>query len=312
QRFKSQPDWLQIWPGHGAGSACGKGLSAIPHSTVGYERRFNWAFAAEDEDQFVRLVLAGQPEPPAYFGLMKRVNKAGPAALGGLPRPEELPPERLAALVEAGGIVIDLRPAAEFAAAHIPGTLNFPHNRAFTSWVGSLLPYERDIHLLTGAGGGRSALHAARDLALIGMDTVRGWFPAEALDRWREAGRPLGRTRNVTAREAARLARDGAAVVDVRSRAEWDAGHVPGATHLPLGSLPRRLDELPPGQPLVLLCQGGGRSAIAASLLTARGAREVVNLPGGFTEWSAEGLPVERGDTSPIADLVVGPDVRRG
>jgi hydroxyacylglutathione hydrolase len=87
QRFKSQPDYLQIWPGHGAGSACGKGMSAIPHSTVGYERRFNWAFGVTDEAEFVRLVLEGQPDPPRYFGAMKRINKEGPRALGGLPRP---------------------------------------------------------------------------------------------------------------------------------------------------------------------------------------------------------------------------------
>ena len=311
QRFKSQPDWLQIWPGHGAGSACGKGLSSIPHSTVGYERRFNWAFAVEDEDEFVRLVLAGQPEPPAYFGLMKRVNQAGPEPLGGLPRPERLPADRLAGLLESGAIVVDLRPAAEYAAGHVPGTLNFPHNKAFTSWAGSLLPYGKDLHLIAGPDGERSAHDAARDLALVGMDTVRGWFPGDALDAWRAAGRPVGRTRNMTAREAEALARDGAAVLDVRSQGEWDAGHVPGASHVPLGSLPRRMDELPTGRPLVLLCQGGGRSAIAASLLTAHGVPEVVNVPGGFSEWSAEGLPVERGDTRSLADLVVGPVVKR-
>jgi hydroxyacylglutathione hydrolase len=311
QRFKSQPDYLQVWPGHGAGSACGKGLSAIPHSTVGYERRFNWAFAVEDEDEFVRLVLAGQPDPPAYFGLMKRVNKAGPAALGALPRPAQLPADRLAPLLEAGALVLDLRPAGEFAAGHVPGTLNFPHNRAFTSWVGSLLPYDRDIYFLAGGGGERSAVEAARDLALIGMDTVRGWFAADVLAAWRAAGRTVGKTRNITVREAAALARDGAAVLDVRSRSEWDAGHVPGASHLPLGSLPGRLDRLPEGRPLVLLCQGGGRSAIAASLLTARGVAEVVNVPGGFTEWSSAGLPVERGEETRLADLVVGPVVRR-
>ena len=129
---------------------------------------------------------------------------------------------------------------------------------------------------------------------------------------WRAAGHPLGRTRNVSAQDAAALARDGAAVLDVRSQGEWDGGHVPGASHVPLGSLPRRMADLPPGRPLVLLCQGGGRSAIAASLLAAQGVQEVVNVPGGFSEWSAAGLPVERGPASSLADLVVGPVVRRG
>ena len=307
QQFKAQPDWLQIWPGHGAGSACGKGLSAIPHSTVGYERRFNWAFAVEDEDEFVRRVLAGQPEPPAYFGLMKQVNRDGPGALGPLPRPPRLEPDRLPALLESGAWVLDVRPAAEFAAGHLPGTVNLPLNRSFTLWAGSLLPYDRDLYLLTGEGGDAQALEAARDLALIGLDRVAGSVGAEALDAWMAAGRTLARGDTIGAREAAALARRGATILDVRSQAEWDAGHVPGAEHVPLGALLERVDRLPAGRPLVVHCQGGGRSAIAASLLAAHGVSDVVNLVGGFSEWSAAGLPVERGQRRSLADVVTGP-----
>ncbi len=311
QRFKSQPDWLQIWPGHGAGSACGKGLSAVPHSTVGYERRFNWAFAVETEDEFVRLVLAGQPEPPAYFGLMKRVNKEGPAPLGTLPRPPHLAPDRLPALLESGAYVVDTRPAAEFAAGHLPGTVNLPLNRSFTLWAGSLIPYDRDVYLVSGEPGDARAAEAARDLALIGLDRVAGHFGPEALEIGPGTGRSLERSASVTAREAAGLAREGGTVLDVRSRAEWEAGHVPGAEHVPLGSLPGRLDSLPSGRPLVVHCQGGGRSTIAASLLAAGGVKNVVNLAGGFSEWSASGHPVERGEGGSLADEVVGPAARR-
>src|SRR5687767_2094405 len=115
QRFKSLPDYLQIWPGHGAGSACGKGMSAVPHSTVGYERRFNWAFGVTDEAEFVRLVLEGQPDPPKYFGTMKRINKEGPRALGGLPRPTPLPADRMTELLDRRELVIDTRTSAEYA-----------------------------------------------------------------------------------------------------------------------------------------------------------------------------------------------------
>src|SRR6185369_6518520 len=107
QAFKQQPDYLQIWPGHGAGSACGKGLSSIPHSTVGYERKFNWAFSMESESEFVDAVLAGQPEPPRYFGEMKRINRAGPRPLGGVPLPPELAPEELEGLLLKKALVID-------------------------------------------------------------------------------------------------------------------------------------------------------------------------------------------------------------
>jgi hydroxyacylglutathione hydrolase len=307
QRFKSQPDWLQIWPGHGAGSACGKGLSAVPHSTMGYERRFNWAFAVEDEDEFVRRVLAGQPEPPAYFGLMKRVNKEGPRPLGRLPRPPRLAPDRLAAVLESGGYVVDLRPAAEFALGHVPGTVNFPLNRSFTLWAGSLLPYDRDVYLLASDAAEARSAEAARDLALIGLDRVLGSFGADALDGWTAAGRSLGRYASVGAGEAAELAAGGATMLDVRSQAEWEAGHVRGAEHVPLGSLPERIDRLPAGRPVIVHCQGGGRSAIAASLLAARGVSDVLNLSGGFTEWAAAGLPVEREEHRSLADSIVGP-----
>ena len=312
QRFKSQPDWLQIWPGHGAGSACGKGLSAVPHSTVGYERRFNWAFAVEEEDDFVVRVLAGQPDPPAYFGLMKRVNKEGPRPLGGLPRPPRLAPERLPAALQSGAWVVDLRPAVEFASGHIPGTVNLPLNRSFTLWAGSLLPYDRDVYLLAGEDAEARAAEAARDLALIGLDRVAGVFGADALAGWTAADRSLARYGSVGAHDAAALAGRGATILDVRSQAEWEAGHVPGTRHLPLGALPGQLDRLPAGRPVVVLCQGGGRSAIAASLLAAHGVTEVLNLSGGFTEWSAAGLPVERGEHRSLADSVVGPAGPRG
>jgi len=265
----------------------------------------------EDEDEFVRLVLAGQPEPPAYFGRMKRVNREGPGALGALPHPEPLAPAGLPELLASGAYVIDTRSAEEFAAGHVPGTLNLPLNRSFTLWAGSLLPYERDLYLLTADPAELRADEAARDLALIGLDRVAGAFGPAALDAWVAAGRSLERAGSVTATRAADLASRGATILDVRSRAEWDAGHIRGARHVPLGSLEEQLHELPAGRPIVVHCQGGGRSAIAASLLATKGVDEVVNLAGGFSEWAATGLPVERGPHPTLADMVVGPAVRR-
>ncbi|MGH7505950.1 MAG: MBL fold metallo-hydrolase, partial [Longimicrobiales bacterium] len=148
-RFRSRyPEWLQIWPGHGAGSACGKGLSSIPHSTLGYEQRFNWALSMKDEDEFVRTVLAGQPEPPKYFAEMKRINRDGPAVLDGFPRPRRLDAEVLPALLDDGATVVDIRPAAAFAAANVPGTISIPLGRTFSTWAGWLVPYDADFYLL--------------------------------------------------------------------------------------------------------------------------------------------------------------------
>ena len=288
------PDWLQIWPGHGAGSACGKGLSAVPHSTLGYERRFNWAFGVADEAEFVRQVLAGQPEPPRYFAEMKRVNKEGPRVLDGFPRPERLPPTALAQVLASGALVLDLRPSSAFAREHVPGTLGIPLNRSFSTWAGSLLPYDRDICLLVGGNGTREVDEAVRDLALIGFDRVAGYFGEEALRHWPSTGQSLVSIPQIEAGELAeRMARGNVTVVDVRGRSEWEAGHLPGVPNVPLPSLVERLAEIPRGKPVVLQCQGGARSMIAASLLRVHGLHSVINLTGGFAQWHRAGLPVE-------------------
>ena len=148
QMFKAHEDWLQIRPGHGAGSACGKGISEVPYSTVGYERRFNWAFKVKTEDEFVAAVLAGQPEPPKYFATMKHLNKLGPRVLGGFHAPPRLDDHGLPDLLARHAIVVDTRPAGEYAAQHLPGTFNIPLNNAFVNWAGWLLPYSADLYFI--------------------------------------------------------------------------------------------------------------------------------------------------------------------
>ena len=295
QRFKAQPDYLQIWPGHGAGSACGKGMSPIPHSTVGYERRFNWAFGVSDEDEFVRLVLEGQPDPPKYFGTMKRINKTGPRSLGGLPKPTVLAPEQVIDLLDQGEVVIDTRTGAEYATGHLPGSVNIPFNNAFTTWAGWILPYDRDVYLVSAKPDGRQSELALRDLAMIGLDRIAGSFGLDALGAWTRAGRSLRSFGRISIQELAqRLDAGEVAALDVRSRTEWEAGHIEGVPNIFAGELMDRLGELPQGRPLVVHCQGGTRSAIAASLLDAAGIREILDAPGGFAEWEGEGLPYVR------------------
>ena len=296
QRLKSYPDHLQIWPGHGAGSACGKGIGSLPQSTLGYERRVNWAFSVDDEDDFVQRVLGGQPEPPRYFAEMKRVNKEGPRILGGFGRPGRLSFERFQGLAAGGAVVIDTRPAGDFAAAHVPGTINVPLNRAFTTWAGWLTPYREDFYLIIDDRCTHCLEEAVRDLAMIGLDRVAGYAGTEILEQWVSSGRALGRVSQIDPDSLAHKLRTGSVVlVDVRSRAEWDAGHIAGAEHIPLGYLPERLASLPKSRPLVVQCQGGARSAIAASLLRARGFPQVINLAGGLAGWQAAGQPVSRG-----------------
>jgi hydroxyacylglutathione hydrolase len=295
--FRTLPDHLQVWPGHGAGSACGKGLSAVPQSTVGYERRFNWAFQVPDEQEFGRQVLAGQPEPPRYFATMKRINRRGPPLLGVVTLPERVAEHQLAPLLEGKGVVVDTRLAAEFASGHIPGTLSIPYNKSFPTWAGSLLPYDQDLYLITKSGGPGHLNRVVESLRMIGLDQVAGYFGPEVFELWLREGKGLGRVDQLSVHDLAAHHQE-LVVLDVRGRSEWDAGHMPGAIHIPLAELPRRLAEVPAGRPIAVHCQGGGRSAIAASLLRASGVSAVSNVPGGFEAWTAAGFPVREGDDS--------------
>ncbi len=291
QRFMALPDYLQIWPGHGAGSACGKSLSAVPQSTLGYERLFNWALTVENEDEFVAMVLGGQPEPPTYFATMKSINRLGPRMRGALQNPVRVGVERLVDALAAGAVVVDTRPAANFAAAHLPGSLNIPLNRSFSTWAGWLVPFDRDIYLV--ADDRRQGIgDAVHDLAMIGLDRIVGYAGTHELERW-AAGGTAGSIRHITVSDLAERLRAGdVAVVDVRAQTEYAEERVPGAVNIPVGQLAERIESVPRDRMVVLQCQSGGRSAIAASVLTAHGIDNVVDLLGGINAWKSAGYPV--------------------
>jgi hydroxyacylglutathione hydrolase len=293
QTFESRPDWLQIWPGHGAGSACGKGISAIPQSTLGYERRFNWALQPMSETDFVRRVLTGQPEPPKYFAEMKRLNKEGPRILHGFRRPELLDAGALEHALAADALVVDTRPAVHFAAAHVPGTICIPLNKSFTTYAGWLVPFTGDFYVIVDDSVSGAIDTVVRDLAMIGLDRIAGYFDAAVIDQWSAAGRPLGQVQQITAMDLRQsVARGAVTVVDVRNQVEWDEGHIPGAQHIPLGYLPDRLGEIPRSKPIVVQCQTGARSMIGASLLQSHGIETAINLAGGLSNWQSHGFDV--------------------
>ena len=292
--MREYPDYLQLWPGHGAGSACGKTLGALPSTTLGYERLFNWAFQVTDEDDFVRSVLAGQPEPPKYFGRMKLLNRDGPPKRSAIALVLLDDAGLAARLADGAPTVVDTRSSAAFTAGFIPGTINIPAGRSFTTWAGSLLSPDGDIILIAADESGARAL--ARELWLIGVDRVIGWAESEVVDHWQSGGRRLNRVRTIGSRDLPAL--DDAVVVDVRAETEWSEGHIPGARHIFLGDLMDTLDELPRDRPLVIACQGGSRSSIGTSLLRARGFENVINFSGGFAEWQQAGLPIETADAA--------------
>jgi len=293
RRFTERcPDWLQLWPAHGAGSACGKSLGAMPQTTLGYEKLTNWAFQIDREEAFVEAVLDGQPEPPTYFATMKRVNRDGPPRMPDT-HPPRLDSRALADALARKDLVIDLRRADDYAASHIPGTISIPLTRAFAGYAGWVLPYARDLFLLADGEDEVRVRRAVSELAMIGMDRVAGWFGSDVISGWKASGGQMMATRHVEPSDLVAQMSTGATVVDVRAIAEWRSGHIVGSIHAPLGRLMTQLADKPRSQPVVLLCESGSRSAIGASLLTAAGFTDVSNLTGGLAAWRREGRPLE-------------------
>lgn len=284
ERFKALPDFIQIWPAHGAGSACGKGLGAIPSSTVGYEKRFNPALQFQSEDEFVRYILADQPEAPKYFAVMKRVNKLGPRVLGANHTHHMLDVGALESAITAG-TVIDVRPSIEFSAGHVPGTLNIPLKQ-LSVWAGWLVDYARPLALICEED---QLEEAARVLHKIGVEEITGGFQVGAVLASGMASESYQNA--IPADLHGSIESDAVTLIDVRSEAEWNAGHIAQAEHRFLGRLPSNYEGIEESKPIVVQCQAGGRSAIAASLLQALGFKNVINLSGGYSGWRKAGLP---------------------
>lgn len=291
QRFKQLPDYLQVWPAHGAGSACGKGLGAVPSSTVGYEKMFNPAMAYDDEQTFVDYLLADQPEPPRYFSVMKRVNKEGPRLLQTIPSPSHLPAAHLPQVLKSGAQVVDTRLAGSFAERFVPRTMNIPAHE-LSNWAGWLVDYERPLYLIVDS---HDMQRVVRDLHYIGVDDIAGYFETTAVQTLAEMGHQL-RAYEVENPEglADKILGGEVLLVDIRNQTEWDEGHIPGAQHIMLGYLAGRSKEIIDGQPIVVQCRSGNRSAIGASVLLAQGAKDVINMQGGLRDWANAGLPIEK------------------
>jgi len=294
ERFKKLPDYLQVWPAHGAGSACGKGLGAIPSSTVGYEKLFNPALQFKDEDEFVKYILSDQPEAPKYFAVMKRVNTEGPDIIGDKGLPELQPVESVTKTLDEA-TVIDISPASQFADGHVAGTINIPTS-LLAGWAGWVVDYSIPTYLIADPG---QLAEATRVLRKIGLDDVRGYFDVAEV---RAAGLATESYQSATPQELkSRIEAGDVNLIDVRSNDEWNKSRIPGATHYFLGRLPDNVADFGGDKPIVAQCQTGGRSAIAASIIQASG-REVINMSGGFGAWSTTGLPVDHSNTSTICN----------
>jgi hydroxyacylglutathione hydrolase len=281
-RFLALPDYVQVHPGHGAGSACGKALGAIPSSTVGYERLYSWwgpYLAANDEKGFIDELLDGQPEAHAYFGRMKRQNRQGPAIMG-----ERAPLAELAAATVAGDLrrnavtFVDTRPNTEVHTGTVAGALNIPAGKSTASFGAWAVDPERDNRPLVLLAAGQDEAQEIRDhLVRVGIDNVNGYVTSLE-------GLPASTPRLIQPEELEGF--DAVLLLDVRARAEHAAGHIPGSRQLNGGRVLWNLDQLPTGGTIVSYCQSGVRNSVVASTLRHQG-YDVVELDGSYAAWAA-------------------------
>lgn len=275
--FLKLPDYVQVWPGHGAGSACGKALGAVASSTVGYERLTAWwrdHLEAGDEEAFVAALLEGQPDAPRYFARMKRWNREGPPLLGARSPLRRVDAREMRRRLGHDLQLIDTRPEGEQWLGAVPGALSVPAGTGFAGYAAWVIDPERDERDIVVLASDAEAAEGLRDrLAYVGIDRVVGYLPGlEGLEL-----EPLPLTAPGELR--------GATVLDVRTANEYAEGHIPGARRLYGGRVAWSLDRLPKDGPLVVHCQTGTRSAVVASLLRAEGFRNVSELRGSYLGW---------------------------
>ncbi|SDG72081.1 hydroxyacylglutathione hydrolase [Pedobacter terrae] len=284
KKFAALPEYLQVWSGHGAGSACGKALGAVHSSTVGYEKIRNWAFQHDDNEQeFTDLLLADQPEPPKYFAMMKHLNRVNRPLLVAVPKHQKLSGAQFLNAYTNGLKIIDTRDKVDFARGFIPGSLNIQGNNSFSTWTGWLLNYQEQFMLVC---DDHQIEDLTRKLMRIGLDNIYGY-----ISDVNDLGIELQKADVIVVDEfKTHLNNENVQLIDVRGVTEYEAGHIEGADHVFVGTLPDHLDKISKDKQVIIHCQAGDRSAIAYSILAKNGFKNVKNFSGGMKEWlAAEG-----------------------
>lgn len=291
KRFSDLPDYIQVWPGHGAGSACGKALGAVPSTTVGYEKVRNWAFRfAQDERGFVNYLLEDQPEPPYYFAMMKKLNKVNRPLLTSVPQLKQLSNQEMKDAMAKGIKLIDVRNKVDFANGFIPGSINIQGNNSFATWAGWFLSYDEPFMLLADPG---QLDDVTRKLMRIGLDNIMGYVPST--EAFIKEGGQLEKAHVITIDEFKNaMAEPNVQVVDLRNATEYKSGHVKGADHVFIGTMMNNLNKISKDKKVLIHCQGGDRSTIGYSLLRKAGYINVYNYSASMNEWIAQGNPIER------------------
>jgi glyoxylase-like metal-dependent hydrolase (beta-lactamase superfamily II)/rhodanese-related sulfurtransferase len=285
---------VEIYPAHGAGSMCGRNMSKETSSTIGEQRKFNYALKPMSKDEFVRMMTTDLPEAPDYFPKDAEINRTGAPALAEVSRPAALQPQEVKKLAAQGHIVLDVRSAAEFGAGHAPGSTNVGLNGQFATWAAMLIPQGTPIVIV--AESHDQVDEAVIRLARVGIESVKGYLDG-GLATWDTAGFELATVPQITVDELNGLVHEeiDLQVLDVRRPPEYESGHVPRALHAPLSNLKTNIDDLPvdPNLPTAVICAGGYRSSAATSILQQHGFSNLFNVTGGTSAWINSGYPVE-------------------
>ncbi len=281
-------DDVEVWPAHGAGSACGKNISNERWSTIGVQRRVNYALQPMPREAFVKMMTADLPPAPRYFPMDAEINRRGARPLHEIAAPA-LTPDQMQEKIDQGALVLDVRDATAFGTAHIPGSINIGLRGQYASWAGTLV--SKDDTLLILASGRAEAEEAVMRLARVGLENVAGWLDG-GIAAWCESGRSAKTLPQIDVDEL-RTRLPELSVLDVRRRGEYSDGHVPDAMNVPLDELSERLDALDPSKPLAVICAGGYRSSAAASILQRRNFPALFNVIGGTGAWVAAGFETQ-------------------
>lgn len=288
-------DDIEVYPAHGAGSMCGRNMSQETSSTIGEQRKSNYALQPMAKDAFVRMMTADLPEPPAYFPKDAEINRTGAAPLVEVASVPGLTPPEVKLLAAQADVILDVRSASEFGTGHVPGSINVGLNGQFAIWAGSLIAMGAPLVIV--AESEEKAGEAVMRLARVGIESVNGYL-AGGIAAWHEAGLELASVPQITVNELHDLISDQTPlqIVDVRRPAEYESGHVPRAQSVPLLSLQQNLSNLglEPTRPTAVICAGGYRSSAATSILSRHGFSNLLNIIGGTSAWIAAGYPVKQ------------------
>jgi hydroxyacylglutathione hydrolase len=294
QKLLPLPDQTEVYPAHGAGSMCGRNMSSETSSTIGEQKKFNYALQPMSRDEFIRMMTSDLPAAPDYFSKDAEINRSGASLLESLPKPQAFDGKEVLDLAARGHVVLDVRSAAEFGASHVPGSLNIGLGGQFAIWAGSLIPITAPIIIV--ADSDEKIDEAVIRLARVGIENVKGYLSG-GMESWRKAGFEVDTVPQLTIDELNSLIEKqaGLQIIDVRRSPEYESGHVPRALHAPLANLSQTAGHLPldPAKPTAVICAGGYRSSAATSILQQHDFTNLMNITGGTSAWIKAGYPVE-------------------